>query len=89
MTRRPPVVKRNLARFSACRHKNYVPSQVIMTAATLNLKALCLYLGRPRRTIYNMLQDGRFPVQPIPGTKPRLWAKADVDAWMSGAYRAA
>jgi predicted DNA-binding transcriptional regulator AlpA len=37
-----------------------------------------------RRNLYDLIRDGRFPVLPIPGTKPRRWATAAVDAWMRG-----
>lgn len=48
---------------------------------TLTLTALAAYLSIKKRTLYNMIEDGRFPVDPIRGTQPRLWNTADVDAW--------
>lgn len=48
---------------------------------TLTLTQLANYLGIPKRTLYNMLEDGRFDVDPIPRTKPRLWAIEHVDSW--------
>ena len=51
---------------------------------TLKLKKVAQHIGVPLRTLYRMLDDGRFPVAPIPGTKPRIWNTADVDAWIEG-----
>lgn len=48
---------------------------------TLNLTQLAEYLGIKKRTLYNMIEDGRFPVPPIKGTDPRRWNIEDVDAW--------
>lgn len=39
------------------------------------------YIGVSRRSLYNMMKDGRFPVEPIPGTSPRRWNIEDIDAW--------
>lgn len=52
-----------------------------MTEKTLNLTELSKYVGIKRRTLYNMIADGRFPVRAIKGTHPRLWNTADIDAW--------
>lgn len=49
---------------------------------TLTLTQLSKYMNIEKRTLYNMIKDGRFPVEPIKGTKPRLWNKDDVTAWM-------
>lgn len=54
---------------------------------TLKLTALAQYVGVSRRTFYVMIQDGRFPVLPIPGTSPRLWDVDAVDAWRSSAQQ--
>ena len=48
---------------------------------TMNLTELHEYLGIPKRTLYDMIQDGRFPVAPIKGLHPRRWNVEDVDAW--------
>lgn len=48
---------------------------------TLNLTELSEYLGIKRRTLYNMILDGRFPVLPIKGTDPRRWDIDAVDEW--------
>lgn len=47
----------------------------------LKLVDVAEYLGIPKRTLYDMLGDGRFPVAPIPDSKPRRWNIEDVEAW--------
>jgi excisionase family DNA binding protein len=54
-----------------------------MTARTLKLVEVSRYLAIPKRTLYNMLKDGRFPVAPVAGTKPRRWLVSDIDAWLA------
>lgn len=51
---------------------------------TLTLTKLAIKVGIKKRTLYNMIRDGRFAVDPIPLTKPRLWDEATIDAWMRG-----
>lgn len=51
---------------------------------TLTLTELAKYIGIARRTLYTMIQDGRFPVAPIKGTQPRRWNVEDVDEWRFG-----
>ena len=51
---------------------------------TLKCKEVAQYIGVPLRTFYRMLRDHRFSVEPIPNTKPRLWNKDSVDAWLQG-----
>lgn len=51
---------------------------------TFSLTQLAEYLGINKRTFHNMIQDGRFPVEPIKGLMPRRWNKEDVDAWRRG-----
>lgn len=48
---------------------------------TLTLTALAKYIDIEKRTLYRMIKDGRFPVDPIRGTAPRLWNVDDIDAW--------
>jgi predicted DNA-binding transcriptional regulator AlpA len=55
-----------------------------MHTKTLKLKKVAEHIGVPLRTLYRMIDDDRFPVDPIAGTKPRLWNTADVDAWIAG-----
>lgn len=50
----------------------------------MNLAGVARHLGMSRRSLYNLIRDGRFPVPPIPGTKPRRWATAAVEAWLRG-----
>ena len=51
------------------------------TTGTKNLTQLAEYLTIPKRTFYQMIKDGRFPVEPIKGTNPRRWNVEDADAW--------
>lgn len=51
---------------------------------TLNLTQLALYIGVERRTLYNMLKDGRFTIKPIKHTHPRRWNTEDVNKWLRG-----
>ncbi len=51
---------------------------------TLTLTALADYTTIKKRTLYNMIQDKRFPVDPIPGTQPRLWNTEAVETWLKG-----
>jgi len=51
---------------------------------TLTLTQVSKKTDIKRRTLYNMIQDGRFPVKSIPGTKPRRWSETDVQAWIEG-----
>lgn len=48
---------------------------------TLTLTELAKHLEIEKRTLYRMIQDKRFPVEPIKGTKPRLWNIESVEAW--------
>lgn len=55
---------------------------------TLTLTELAKYIGvDSRTTLYNMIQDGRFPVAPIKGSNPRRWNVEDVDNWRFGGKR--
>ena len=47
----------------------------------LKLTEVCQLVNMSRRTLYRMIKDGRFPVRPIPGTKPPRWSKAAVIEW--------
>ena len=51
---------------------------------TLTLTELAKYIGVVRKTLYIMIQDGRFPVSPIKGSQPRRWNVEDVDKWRFG-----
>lgn len=39
--------------------------------------------GINRRTLYRMIENGKFPIKPIKGTKPRLWNSVYVDEWIA------
>lgn len=53
---------------------------------TLNITQLAIYTGIKKRTLYNMIAEKRFPVQPLKGTNPRLWNKEAVDSWLGGQH---
>lgn len=53
-----------------------------MDKKTLTLTELSVYLGISKRSLYNMIQDGRFDVQAIKGTQPRRWYVEDVKKWL-------
>lgn len=55
-----------------------------MDKKLLTLTELADFLGIPKRTLYRMIEDGRFPVQPIKGTDPRRWNVEDVENWLKG-----
>lgn len=48
---------------------------------TQSLTQVSEYTGIPKRTLYDMIKDGRFDVEPIKGTRPRRWNVEDIDAW--------
>lgn len=50
---------------------------------TMTLTKTAAYIGIPKRTFYDWLNSGRFPVDPIPGTHPRRWSVAALDAWVA------
>lgn len=49
---------------------------------TLTLTALSEHIDIPKRTLFDMLKDGRFPVEPLKGIKPRRWSTEQVDEWL-------
>ena len=53
-----------------------------MNKKTLTLTELAEYIGVARSTLYIMIQDGRFPVQPIKGLKPKRWSVEKVNEWI-------
>ena len=57
-----------------------------VTKKILNLTEVAQHIGVSKRTLYNMLEDGRFPVTPIPRTEPRRWSVEDVNRWVAGNY---
>lgn len=50
----------------------------------LKIKDVAQRLGVTRQTMHNMLNENRFPVAPIPGTKPRRWRSGDIEAYLAG-----
>lgn len=50
----------------------------------LKLTDVANHLGIPKRTLYDMINSGRF-IAPIPNTKPRRWNFEDVERWRSPA----
>ena len=51
---------------------------------TLTLTELSVYIGIPKRTLFDMIRDKRFPVDPIVKTTPRMWSTEQVDGWLRG-----
>ena len=49
---------------------------------TLNLTKTAAYIGIKKRTMHNMLNEKRFPVEALPGIHPRRWSLEDLDAWL-------
>lgn len=59
-----------------------VPPDKRQNMQTLNLTELADFIGVSVRTLENMIKDGRFPVKPIKGLKPRRWYILHVKEWM-------
>ena len=55
---------------------------------TLRISDVSEYVGIKLRTLHEMLKEGRFPVEPLPGIKPRRWSKTDIDAWLNSNRKA-
>lgn len=53
-----------------------------MNKKTLSLTELSEYIGVSRTTLYTMIQDERFPVQPIKGLEPKRWSVEKVNEWI-------
>lgn len=51
---------------------------------TLTLTEVAKFIGVTKKTLYIMIADGRFPVEPIKGTNPRRWNIEDVENWRFG-----
>lgn len=52
------------------------------TAKTMTLEEVAQHIGVSRKTLYRMLDDGRFCVEPIAKTKPRRWSTEAVNIWI-------
>jgi len=50
---------------------------------TINITELAKYIGVSQKTMYNMVNSNRFPVLPIPETKPRRWNTEEVEKWLN------
>ena len=57
---------------------------MIMEQKLLSLGAVAQRIGMPKRTAYNQLKRGDFPIPHLPRTKPRKWSVEAVDAWLRG-----
>lgn len=55
-----------------------------MEKKLLNLTELSQYIGMSKRTLYHMISENRFPVEPLRGTNPRLWSVEQIDTWLRG-----
>lgn len=51
------------------------------TKKVLNIRELSDYLGISTSTLYRMMEDGRFSVKPVKGTK--LYSVEKVDEWVN------
>lgn len=74
-------------KYNIVNNKSRYEKKPLRTDTTLPLHKVAEYIGIKRRTLYNMLEDGRFPVASIPGVLPRRWNIDDLDAWRSGTYQ--
>ncbi len=50
----------------------------------LTLQQVAERMDIPKRTAYNQLKRGDFPIPHLPRTKPRKWSSEAVDAWLRG-----
>ncbi len=57
-----------------------------MTGGTLNIAGTARHIGVSRKTLYNMINDGRFAVASIPNTHPRRWNVDDLEQWKQGKH---
>lgn len=46
------------------------------------------HIGVCRKSLYNMIDDGRFNVPPLPDLLPRKWRLSDVERWKKRGPRA-
>jgi excisionase family DNA binding protein len=60
-----------------------VAVQVSVTALLIDAKTMGKMLGVSRKTIYNMLADGRLGPQPVRKFGRRtLWSRVEVEEWV-------
>lgn len=50
----------------------------------LDIDDICKYLNIKRKTVYNMVSGGNFPVPPKRIGRRLLWDRKKVDAWIEG-----
>lgn len=62
---------------------HYSDVEKIIPNPVLKISQVAEKIGVSRRQIYKMIDDGRFNVKPIPGTKPRLWHGQAVQDWIN------
>ena len=63
-------------------HKKCIES--LFMKKTLNLTELAKHTGIPKRTLFDMIRNKRFPVEPIVKTTPRRWSVEQIDEWLKG-----
>lgn len=56
-----------------------------MTEKLMTLSEVAQYVGRDRRTLYQMRKDGRFDVRPTPPhVRPARWLDTHIEAFKHG-----
>lgn len=66
-------------------HPRRLAYQTVMPEkSTLTLTELAAHIGMAKRTLYRRLENGDFPVDPLPRLRPRRWSTEAVNAWMRG-----
>jgi excisionase family DNA binding protein len=55
-----------------------------MKKKIMTMGELAKYIGIDKRSIYRMVAEKRFPVEPLRGTNPRLWSTEQIDQWLRG-----
>lgn len=73
-----------MARFLLTTHPARAYQTAMPEKPTLTLTELADRIGMPKRTIYNQLGRGDFPLEPLPRIRPRRWSTEAVDAWLRG-----
>ena len=78
------MVKCQIVPKRACAQVCDMPLIAHMEKRLLTASEVAQHLGVPRRTFYNWLKRGRFPVQPVEGLTPQRWSIESVDLWRAG-----
>ena len=50
----------------------------------LNASEVAKRTGYKRRSFYNAVKDGRFPIKPVEGMKPLKWHAHEIEAFVRG-----